>query len=125
MPPAHHLIELFERNAFASFRFTQTLFDGRPGGQEFSGVHFVCGGLEKCGQSLLHQSIDAGKFPVAELFFDAGLECRIESNFHPALIVPPYFLSGNKPERPRKPVSILPAMKSGWARIFWCSGIEV
>ena len=36
-----------------------------------------------------------------------------------------YFFSGRNPERLRKPVSILPATKSGWARIFWCRGIEV
>jgi hypothetical protein len=42
----------------------------------------------------------------------------------------PYFVSAvgfsaMMPVRVRNPVSILPATKSGCARIRWCSGIEV
>ncbi len=85
MPRAHHLIELFKRKAFASFRFTQPLFDSRPYGQKFRGFHFLLLGLEECGQSLLSQGIGAGKFPVAEFFFDASLERGIEGDLHPAL----------------------------------------
>jgi len=125
MPRAHHLIELFKRKAFASFRFTQPLLDSRPRGQKFRGLHFVPSGLEECSQSLLYQGIGAGEFAAAELFFDSSLDRGIECDLHRALIVPPYFFSGSRPERPKKPVSILPAMKSGWDRIFWCRGIEV
>jgi hypothetical protein len=125
MPRAHHLIEFLKRKAVTSFCFTQPLFNSRPSSQKIRGIHFVRLGLEESGQRLLHQGIGAGEFPVAELFFDPGLERGLEGDFHPALIVPPYFFSGSNPERPRKPVSILPATKSGWARIFWCRGIEV
>ena len=88
------------------------MVDSRPSSGKFRGIHFVSVGLEEQGDGLLHKRIGALEFPIAELFFDPGLERRIEGDFHPALIVPPSFFSGRRPGPARNPASVLPAAKS-------------